>query len=96
MPVDYENSAVGEMIPDRPAASDTTPVGMDSPPLSAAVERFRSCRWRKPPEDGENEYCTHRDVLPMTGAHGFDPEAWCLDCAFFKLRRTPRKNNNSY
>ena len=24
---------------------------------------------------------------------GFDPEAWCPDCAFFKLRRTPKKRS---
>ncbi len=35
--------------------------------------------------------CGHRDVLPMTGANGFDPDAWCPDCGFYKLRRTPKK-----
>ncbi len=32
----------------------------------------------------------------MTGTDGFNPEAWCPDCAFFKLRRAPgasRKND---
>jgi hypothetical protein len=24
---------------------------------------------------------------------GFDPEAWCGECAFYKLRRTPKKRN---
>ena len=37
------------------------------------------------------ECCGHRDVLPITGANGFDPEAWCPGCAFYKLRRTPKK-----
>jgi hypothetical protein len=68
-------------------------VAVNLPSVSAAVERFRSCRWRKPPENGDAECCTHRDVLPLTGTHGFDPEAWCGDCAFFKLRRTPRRNH---
>ena len=27
----------------------------------------------------------------MTGANGFDPDAWCPDCGFYKLRRTPKK-----
>jgi hypothetical protein len=27
----------------------------------------------------------------MAGASGFDPEAWCPDCTFYKLRRTPKK-----
>jgi hypothetical protein len=62
---------------------------------SAAVARFKSCRWRRPPEDGP-ECCGHRDVLPMAGT-SFNPEAWCPDCAFFKLRRTPKKRDaNDY
>ncbi len=65
------------------------PAAPDAAPVSAAVERFRSCRWRAPPEQGE--YCTHRDVLPLAGANSFNPEAWCPDCEFYKLRRTPRK-----
>jgi hypothetical protein len=28
----------------------------------------------------------------MAGTTGFDPEAWCPDCAFYKLRRTPGAN----
>ena len=62
----------------------------DAPAQSAAVLRFKSCRWRRPPEDGP-ECCGHRDVLPMAGTTGFDPEAWCPDCQFYKLRRTPKK-----
>ena len=72
--------------PAAPTAVDTTPV------LSAAVTKFKSCRWRRPPEDGP-ECCGHRDVLPMAGATGFDAEAWCPDCAFYKLRRTPKKRS---
>jgi hypothetical protein len=62
----------------------------DQSGASAAVMKFRSCRWRRPPEDG-TECCTHRDVLPMAGSSGFKPEAWCPDCGYFKLRRTPKK-----
>jgi hypothetical protein len=29
----------------------------------------------------------------MAGTTGFDPEAWCPDCAFYKLRRTPKKRS---
>ena len=61
---------------------------------SAAVARFRSCRWRKAAENGTPDCCGHRDVLPMTGANGFDPEAWCPDCGFYKLRRTPKKRED--
>ena len=57
--------------------------------MSAAVEKFKSCRWRCSPEDGE--FCTHRDVLPFAGKDGFVAESWCPDCAFYKLRRTPKK-----
>ena len=58
-------------------------------PVSPAVEKFKSCRWRATPEDGE--FCTHRDVLPFAGKDGFVAESWCPDCAFYKLRRTPKK-----
>jgi hypothetical protein len=57
--------------------------------LSPAVVRFKSCRWRRPPEDGP-ECCGHRDVLPIAGTN-FNPEAWCADCQLYKLRRTPKK-----
>ena len=65
--------------PDAPAA------------LAPAVMKFKSCRWRCDPEAGE--FCTHRDVLPFAGKEGFVPESWCPDCAFYKLRRTPKKRD---
>ena len=64
----------------------------DTSTQSVAVQKFKSCRWRRPPEDGP-ECCGHRDVLPMAGTTGFDAEAWCPDCAFYKLRRTPKKRD---
>ena len=77
----------------EPAATAAAPVdqpGAPAPaPVSPAVEKFRSCRWRATPEDGE--FCTHRDVLPFAGKEGFVAESWCPDCAFYKLRRTPKK-----
>ena len=62
---------------------DTNPFGTPTPPrpveetasapteplVDPAVVKFRSCRWRAQPEDGE--YCTHRDVLPFAGKEGF-------------------------
>src|ERR1700730_2068721 len=64
--------------------------------MSPATARFKSCRWRRPPDEGV-ECCGHRDVLPLAGSTGFDPEAWCPDCAFYKLRRTPQQRNpNDY
>jgi hypothetical protein len=71
-----------------PAPVSTDPLADVSP----AVLRFKSCRWRRPPEDGP-ECCGHRDVLPIAGASGFDPQAWCPDCSFYKLRRTPKKRS---
>jgi hypothetical protein len=61
------------------------------PPVSPATERFKSCRWRKPAEDGIPDHCTHRDVLPMAGTAGFVPDSWCADCTFYKAKRTPKK-----
>ena len=75
---------------DAPAAPAADPKAADaSPALSAAVQKFQSCRWRATPEDGE--FCTHRDVLPFAGKEGFVADSWCPDCSFYKLRRTPKK-----
>ena len=82
--------------PDAPATMTTDAPDPVQPQVSAAVARFKSCRWRRPPEEGP-ECCGHRDVLPMAGTTGFDPEAWCLDCTFYTLRRTPKKRDpNDY
>jgi hypothetical protein len=79
--------AVNEVTPVAPVDA---PASAPAPTLSPAVERFRSCRWRRPPEDGI-ECCTHRDVLPMAGSNGFNPDAWCPECEYFKAKRAPRK-----
>jgi hypothetical protein len=72
----------------------TTPqASPETPPLSVAVEKFKSCRWRCTPDQGE--FCTHRDVLPFAGKEGFKPDSWCPDCAYYKLRRTPKKRERS-
>ena len=87
----FSARSVSPMSPTSPApGTPATPPAADAPAQSAAVVRFKSCRWRRPPEDGP-ECCGHRDVLPMAGTTGFDPEAWCPDCQFYKLRRTPKK-----
>jgi hypothetical protein len=73
-----------------PAAEPSDPpTGDEQPAVSPAAERFRSCRWRATPDAGE--FCTHRDVLPFAGKEGFNAESWCLECGFYKLRRTPKK-----
>ena len=82
----------------EPAATVAAPADQQADakapaPVSPAVEKFRSCRWRATPEDGE--FCTHRDVLPFAGKEGFKPESWCPECAFYKLRRTPKKRDRN-
>jgi len=62
-------------------------------PVAPAVLKFKSCRWRCDPEDGA--FCTHRDVLPFAGKEGFKADSWCPECAFYKLRRTPKKRDRN-
>lgn len=62
-------------------------------PQSAALVRFRSCRWMQPAEHGNAEFCTHREVKPYAGMTTFDADAWCPDCQYYKLRRTPKKRS---
>jgi hypothetical protein len=73
----------------QPAASEPPAAEV---PGSPAVERFNTCRWRS---QEQGRYCTHRDVLPLAGREGFNPEAWCPDCSFFKVRRVAKKRENS-
>ena len=67
---------------------------MSSPELTAA-ERFQQCRWRQPAENGVPEHCGHRDVLPMAGTTGFNADAWCGDCPYFKAKRVTRKREEA-
>jgi hypothetical protein len=71
--------------------SQTTTQATKAVEPSAGQARFQSCRWRLMPDGGGPAHCTHRDVLPMAGTTGFNPDAWCPDCSFYKLRRTPRR-----
>ena len=70
-----------------PATSDV--------PASAAFIRFRSCRWQQPAENGNQEFCTHREVKPYAGMQSFDADAWCPECQYYKLRRAPKKRSPS-
>ena len=77
---------------EEPAPAETTatpPAADDAALVAPAVMKFKSCRWRCSPEDGE--FCTHRDVLPFAGKNDFKADSWCPECAFYKLRRTPKK-----
>lgn len=81
-----DDTAPGSARPEAEAtAAPAAPVS-----VSPAVERFNACRWRS---QEKGRHCTHRDVLPLAGRDGFNPEAWCPDCAFFKIRRTPKKRD---
>jgi hypothetical protein len=84
-------SAASPSSPEAPAATPAaTPVTSDNP-QSAAFVRFGSCRWQQPAEDGNQAFCTHREVKPYAGTTGFDADAWCPECQYYKLRRAPKK-----
>ena len=85
-------SAASPSTPEAPAATTpaATPVASDNP-QSAAFVRFGSCRWQQPAEDGDAAFCMHREVKPYAGTTGFDADAWCPECQYYKLRRAPKK-----
>jgi hypothetical protein len=74
---------------DEAPAAQAAPTASNQTAANPAVEKFKSCRWKATPDQGD--FCTHRDVLPFAGKEGFKPESWCPECAFYKLRRTPKK-----
>ena len=74
---------------DRPPEPDAPSQPEGEPEVTRAQARFQACRWHAEADD--QTYCSNRDVLPYAGKGGFDPEAWCLDCSLYKLRRTPKK-----
>ncbi len=75
-----------------PLSTGAAPATSDVP-QSASLVRFRSCRWMQPAENGNTEFCTHREVKPYAGTAGFDADAWCPECLYYKLRRAPKKRN---
>jgi hypothetical protein len=74
-------------------ADGTAAAASDAKPQSTGFVRFTSCRWQQPAEDGREPFCTHREVKPYAGTSGFDADAWCVDCQYYKLRRAPKKRN---
>ena len=89
---DSASSPGPEATSPAPSAPATSPVPITSDnPQSAAFARFASCRWQQPAEDGNAAFCTHREVKPYAGTTGFDADAWCGDCQYYKLRRAPKK-----
>jgi hypothetical protein len=90
---DDRAAAPVEPVPAAPVTKPGEgPVTSDRPE-SAAFVRFRSCRWMQPAENGNQEFCTHREVKPYAGTQGFDADAWCPECQYYKLRRAPKKKN---
>jgi hypothetical protein len=87
-------SAAPASAPAEPQASTPVPITSDNP-QSAAFARFASCRWQQPAENGNAAFCTHREVKPYAGTTGFDADAWCIDCQYYKLRRAPKKRSPS-
>ena len=85
-----DNSPAAPPGAEPDAAPSPAPATSDNPQSAAGV-RFRSCRWQQPAENGNQEFCTHREVKPYAGMQGFDPDAWCPECQYYKLRRSPKK-----
>jgi len=79
---------VADPAPETPTASGPA---VQVPALDTAGLKFDMCRWRSDKTSADTPHCTHRDVLPLAGAGGFKADAWCPDCAYFKVRRSPRK-----
>ncbi len=77
--------------PAESATPEAQAAPADAAVVAPAVVKFKSCRWRCDPDDGE--FCTHRDVLPFAGKNDFKADSWCPECAFYKLRRTPKKRD---
>jgi hypothetical protein len=86
-----EPRALGTSAPASTGDAAVSPPATSDSPQSAALIRFRSCRWQQPAENGNTEFCTHREVKPYAGTTGFDADAWCPDCQYYKLRRAPKK-----
>ena len=81
-----------------PAASQATPstdAAASDTPASAGFARFNSCRWQQPKDENTAAFCTHREVKPYAGTAGFDADAWCPECQYYKLRRAPKKRSPS-
>lgn len=57
---------------------------------SPGQTRFGTCRWQRAAEGDAPACCGHRDVLPMAGTTGFNPDSWCVDCEYYKVKRAPK------
>jgi len=80
--------APGAPAPQPPSDAAPTSAHRRPPPWRGSSRAGGDVRRKK-----VRSAAAHRDVLPMAGTTGFDPEAWCPDCQFYKLRRTPKKRD---
>jgi len=88
----FSNGPMDPPAQDPPGGGESP--GQPAPTTeSTGAVRFNSCRWQQPAEEGNAAFCTHREVKPYAGTTGFDPDAWCADCQYYKLRRAPKKRN---
>jgi hypothetical protein len=90
---DSRAGSAGTTVPDESQPADTSTPASNDPSTSAGFARFNSCRWQQPKEEGTAAFCTHREVKPYAGTTGFEPDAWCPDCQYYKLRRAPKKRS---
>ena len=101
MEYNFNNNSIappGDAPESKPAGPAATTPAATAPatsdvPQSANLVRFNSCRWQQPAESGNAAFCTHREVKPYAGTTGFDADAWCPDCQYYKLRRAPKKKS---
>ena len=91
MESNFSNGPMDPPAEDPPGGSESP--GQPPTAQSTGAVRFNSCRWQQPAEEGNAAFCTHREVKPYAGTTGFDPDAWCVDCQHYKLRRAPKKRN---
>ena len=89
----FNNDPIGPLADDPPGQTEGAEPSPGPSAQSTGFVRFTSCRWQQPAEDGNAAFCTHREVKPYAGTTGFDADAWCKDCQYYKLRRAPKKRN---
>lgn len=92
MASNFNNDPMGPPAGNPPGEEAPAPAA-PAVPQPPGLARFNSCRWQQPAEEGNAAFCTHREVKPYAGTTGFDAEAWCVDCQYYKLRRAPKKRN---
>lgn len=102
MAYNFNDDAVGQLASDSSTGSsggatdapqDRAAAAPADGAMSAGAARFTSCRWQQPKEESTPAFCTHREVKPYAGTASFDPDAWCPDCQYYKLRRAPKKRS---